>query len=170
LQNAETSDVNGIGNLFKHAAIIESGCFSTACYIFILRVSSADEQVQSMLLKPSGALGSFAAKARLGYLLRLYSRETLNDLLGLAEIRNIFAHGLPASFDSKEVRLLLNQIEIEGRLRKVRALKPVAQPEARTALFRQIMDHLIELLEMRTKAPAVFQEIPYPPHDPKGTN
>jgi hypothetical protein len=55
----------------------------------------------------------------------LYSRETLNDLLGLAEIRNIFAHGLPASFDSKEVRLLLNQIELEGRLRKVRALKPV---------------------------------------------
>nr|WP_312446692.1 hypothetical protein [Brevundimonas naejangsanensis] len=64
----------------------------------------ADEKQNEQAFKPEGPLGTFMAKARLGYLMGLYSDDVRNDLAMIARIRNAFAHiDQPLTFDSEEV-------------------------------------------------------------------
>jgi len=44
------------------------------------------------LFKPTGALGSFAVKIDLGYVLHMYGKDEHAALTGISEIRNLFAH------------------------------------------------------------------------------
>ena len=64
-----------------------------------------DEKVIEQMFGPSSALGTFSAKINLGYLLRLYSKETHRELDCIRKIRNDFAHELHInSFDLDTIK------------------------------------------------------------------
>ena len=51
-----------------------------------------DDKLEGEMFRSSAPLGSFSAKIKLGFMLRLYSRDAYNDLVRLKDIRNDFAH------------------------------------------------------------------------------
>ena len=53
-----------------------------------------DKKQVNPLLKPEGALGSFAARIRVAYCLGLLTRDLFDTLTIVREIRNAFAHQL----------------------------------------------------------------------------
>lgn len=55
-----------------------------------------DNKVKNELMQPSGALGNYAVKVRLAYLLGWVHQDMYEDLLYVAKIRNRFAHTLDA--------------------------------------------------------------------------
>jgi hypothetical protein len=72
-------------------------------------------KVQEMLFKPTGALGGFANKIELGYLLHMYEKSVRSALIGVSEIRNVFAHQLQIdSLDQPVKRLTegLNKLQL----------------------------------------------------------
>lgn len=59
--------------------------------------------VTKLLFKPTGALGGFWIKIELGYILQMYDKELRRTLLGISEIRNLFAHQMVmARFSDKD--------------------------------------------------------------------
>jgi hypothetical protein len=64
----------------------------------------------------NGALGAFATKIKLGFLIRLYGRQVFNELTAIKDIRNQFAHILgksaALSFQSPEIIVLCNKLKI----------------------------------------------------------
>src|SRR5258706_3111824 len=64
-----------------------------------------DSGLAGELLKPSGPLGAFGTKVRISYMLCLFDKDVYADLLGIEEIRNLFAHRLAVkTFDHDAVR------------------------------------------------------------------
>jgi hypothetical protein len=62
------------------------------------------ETIHSKMFHSSAPLGSFSAKIRLAYLLKLVNEHALRDLENLKDIRNLFAHDLSiGSFDIQVV-------------------------------------------------------------------
>ncbi|AKS22863.1 MAG: hypothetical protein C75L2_00020044 [Leptospirillum sp. Group II 'C75'] len=51
-----------------------------------------DKKVHNELFQPSGALGSYAVKVRLAYMLGWFQKDFYEDLLLISKIRNRFAH------------------------------------------------------------------------------
>ena len=77
----------------RGAAVIAAGFLDAKLTAAVRgRLRQDDKDALKRMFKPSGALGGFANKAQLGYLLQLYSKETLADFLLIADIRNRFAH------------------------------------------------------------------------------
>jgi hypothetical protein len=66
-----------------------------------------DEDIWRFFFGIGGALGTFESKARIGYLLGLYSKEGQKDLSYIIKIRNAFAHlPLAKDFNTSPVREL----------------------------------------------------------------
>lgn len=63
-----------------------------------------DKTVKNELFQPSGALGNYAVKVRLAYLLGWIQKDFYNDLLLIAKIRNRFAHSIEVKdFDDQKI-------------------------------------------------------------------
>src|SRR6516165_7584146 len=62
-----------------------------------------DENALTHFFDQNGALGTFSAKTKLGYLMGLYSQEAWKELETVRSIRNDFAHELRISFDMQSV-------------------------------------------------------------------
>lgn len=72
-----------------------------------------DERETNMLLKHSGPLGPFEAKAHLAYLMGLIDAPLRDDLTLVADIRNRFAHQVePLHFNSHAIHALCDKIAI----------------------------------------------------------
>jgi DNA-binding MltR family transcriptional regulator len=70
-----------------------------------------DKKVRNELLQPSGALGSFAVKVRIAYMLGWVGEEFFGDLLLVAKIRNRFAHVITAKdFDDQSISAWLKNM------------------------------------------------------------
>jgi DNA-binding MltR family transcriptional regulator len=73
---------------------------------------------KNLLESGKGALGTFAARAAVSYVLRLIEKPLYNDLLKITQIRNEIAHyHLALGFDAENVKKLC------GELSYVRSLK-----------------------------------------------
>jgi hypothetical protein len=71
-----------------------------------LELRFRQSSVKEVMFKPGGTLGDFFAKINLGYLLYMYERPAHSALLGIAGIRNVFAHQLSISrFDAEDAKL-----------------------------------------------------------------
>jgi hypothetical protein len=94
-----------MGERDRGAAVIAVG-FVDAKLTEVIRASLRDDKdTAKQLLKPTGPLGAFGNKVLLGYMLRLYSKESRSDLIAFGEIRNRFAHTPePIDFTDKYVR------------------------------------------------------------------
>ena len=74
------------------AAILIGTGFVDACLKSLLEAQFLDGSTSENLLQPSGALGSFRARADLCYVLSLVPKSHHKDLVILGEIRNRVAH------------------------------------------------------------------------------
>jgi hypothetical protein len=77
-----------------------------------------DTAVRNELFQPSGALGNFAVKIRLAYVLGLLTREYYEDFINISKIRNGFAHKINVkSFHDQEIENLINKLSMVRILR-----------------------------------------------------
>jgi hypothetical protein len=81
-----------MGERDRGAAIIAAGFLDSKLTEAIRACLRADKDTAQRLFKPTGPMGAFGNKALLGYMLKLYRKETLEDFLAIGEIRNRFAH------------------------------------------------------------------------------
>jgi hypothetical protein len=101
----------------RGAAVVAGG-FLEAKLTEVLRVSLRDDaDTARQLLKPTGPLGSFGNKVLLGYMLRLYRKESRNDMILIGEIRNRFAHRPePLTFGDAFVLERCQKLTLYGRV------------------------------------------------------
>lgn len=72
-----------------------------------------DKKVADEMFSPSGALGAFGQKIRLGYMLGLYESDLRDDLTQLSKIRNAFAHRVDiTSFEESPVKDRMDAMRI----------------------------------------------------------
>jgi DNA-binding MltR family transcriptional regulator len=72
-----------------------------------------DQSVHNELFQPSGALGNYAVKVKLAYLLGWIGKEVYDDLTLLARIRNRFAHALEAKdFSDERINAWLGNMHV----------------------------------------------------------
>lgn len=74
-----------------------------------------DGQMTKLLFRTNGALGSFATKIDLGFLVGIYGAEARRDLVTIKDIRNKFAHRFTiSSFDTPPIKdLCMNLALVE---------------------------------------------------------
>jgi hypothetical protein len=69
-----------------------------------------DQGILDDVFRPSGPMGTFSTKIKMGFLMGLYSPETRRELDTIREIRNEFAHKIARSFDIQHIRDLANNL------------------------------------------------------------
>ncbi|MEQ8357124.1 MAG: MltR family transcriptional regulator [Kiloniellaceae bacterium] len=76
-----------------------------------------DAAVHNELFQPSGAIGNYAVKVRLAYMLGWIGKDVYDDLLLVARIRNRFAHVLEATdFTDQKVAAWLGNMKVHKLL------------------------------------------------------
>ena len=76
-----------------------------------------DKAVHNELFQPSGALGNYAVKVRLAYMLGWFERDIYEDLLIVARIRNRLAHVIEAKdFTDKRISAWLKNMKVHQLL------------------------------------------------------
>jgi hypothetical protein len=119
-----------------------------------------DKDTIKKLFKPSGALGSLGVKADIGFLLRLYSKKTRDDLHHIAGIRNLFAHwSKTIDFGSRDIRIACEQLTITDRIfathfNHERKPQPFTRETARNEFLVNI-GHAVTMLNWIATQPAV---------------
>jgi hypothetical protein len=81
-----------MGERDRAAAIIAAGFLDGKLTEAIKACLRADEDTANRLFRPTGPLGAFGNKALIGYMLKLYRKETREDFRLIGEIRNCFGH------------------------------------------------------------------------------
>jgi hypothetical protein len=101
----------------RGAAVVGGGFLEAKLTELIQVVLRDDEDTARQLFKPTGPLGGFGNKVLVGYMLRLYRKETRNDLILIGEIRNRFAHRPePTTFATDFVRERCEKLTIFERV------------------------------------------------------
>ena len=72
----------------RGAAVVAGGFLEGKLTEVIHRCLRDDKDTARQLLKPTGPLGAFGNKVLLGYMLRLYRKESRVDMTLISEIRN----------------------------------------------------------------------------------
>jgi hypothetical protein len=68
-------------------------------------VEKGHTNMNDFLFRPGGPLGFLTPKIHLAYQLYMFEKPVRNTLCGIADIRNLFAHNLNMSFESKTDRM-----------------------------------------------------------------
>jgi hypothetical protein len=101
----------------RGAAVVAGGFLEAKLTDAIKTCLRDDPDTARQLLKATGPLGAFGNKALLGYMLRLYRKETRNDLILIGEIRNRFAHTPePITFASGYIRERCEKLTLYDRV------------------------------------------------------
>jgi hypothetical protein len=104
----------------RGAALIAAGFLEQKLTEAIRACLRDDKDTARQLLKPTGPLGALGNKALLGYMLRLYRKETRDDLVVIAEIRNRFAHvPEPLTFVDTYIRERCEKLTLYNRLHSI---------------------------------------------------
>jgi hypothetical protein len=70
-----------------------------------------DKTVNNDLFQPSGALGNYAVKIRLAYMLGWFGKDFFDDLILIGKIRNRFAHSIEAKdFSDQQISTWLRSM------------------------------------------------------------
>lgn len=83
--------------------VLAAGAFFESKLGECIRHYLVADEVSDGLLAPNGAIGPLGARIDVAYCLRIIEKEQHRALKKMAKIRNVFAHDLFASFDSKSV-------------------------------------------------------------------
>ena len=112
-----------------------------------------DKDTAHKLTKPSGPCGALGTKAELGYLLKLYSKESRDDLVHISFIRNSFAHWTKTiDFGSRDIRLKCEELTLFERIWSqtgfydgMKKPKPFSRENAR-AMFLETIGIAVNML------------------------
>lgn len=77
-----------------------------------------DKDTRRKLFRENGPLGGLGNKIDLGYLLYMYDEQTHAALIGISQIRNLFAHHLDMTFEAVDKGMVKAQDKLtlhEGR-------------------------------------------------------
>tara|TARA_R110002110_G_scaffold376446_1_gene586314 strand:- start:65290 stop:65823 length:534 start_codon:yes stop_codon:yes gene_type:complete len=126
-----------------------------------------DENYFRQLFKPTGPLGAMSNKAKLAYLMGLITKEGLEDVLLVADIRNRFAHwAKPLSFRNKDIRDKVESITLMRRFfdvaRPVSNLDQWAAPLSESKAKQKFVMFIIffaQLIESKTIRPSMRKPI-----------
>lgn len=89
----------------RAAAIVGGSIVELALQSALEAQLHRDEELTNSLFRPSGALGAFAAKISLGFLVGIYGQDGRKELTIIKNIRNAFAHRLDIDgFDDVAIR------------------------------------------------------------------
>ena len=153
-----------LGERDRGAAVVAAGFLESKLTEVIEASLRDDREMATRLLKPSGPLGGFQNKVFLGYMLKLYRKETCDDLVLIAEIRNRFAHRPePLTFDSAFIRERCEKLTLYQRVWSVLPkldlpARPYSQAAARRmyletiSLAANFFHHQARHPEFRTRA------------------
>jgi DNA-binding MltR family transcriptional regulator len=98
------------------AAIIAGTIVEARLRQALEKVMVRDAEIEREMFHPSGPIGDFAAKIRLAFLLGLISKEGLQNLNLIKDVRNRFAHWVEVeSFKSSNVKSLTDRFSILER-------------------------------------------------------
>ena len=101
----------------RGAAVIAAGFLDAKLSEAIKACLRDDKDTSNKLLKATGPLGPFGSRIELAYLLRLFRKETRDDLLLISKIRNEFAHKhKPMNFGSREILKMCEDLGIIKRV------------------------------------------------------
>ena len=100
-----------------------------------------DQKVKDELLRPSGALGNYAVKVQLAYLLGWFGEDIFKDLLTISKIRNRFAHNIEVKdFSDQQIAAWLENLRgsklLPGMIES--AKKEAAEEEAADKIPRDV--------------------------------
>jgi hypothetical protein len=95
------------------AVIVISASWLDGCLGTRLQGHLRDSTVSERILNPiGGAAGNFAARADLCYALRLIEKPMYQDLILVAQVRNVVAHNhLLVTFEMPEIKKLIQQLK-----------------------------------------------------------
>jgi mannitol repressor len=101
-----------------------------------------DKVIHNELFQPSGALGNYAVKVRLTYVLGSFEKDFYDDLLTLAKIRNRFAHRIEANdFSDQRINAWLRNLQgtksLPGLIDQLRARAKEEELNPTAALHRK---------------------------------
>ena len=65
----------------------------------------ADKDMTRKIFAPSGTLGDTARKVDIAYMLNILEKDVHKTLSGIVELRNLFAHQLNMTLDSKDKKM-----------------------------------------------------------------
>lgn len=72
-----------------------------------------DKAIHNELFQPTGALGNYAVKLRLAYMLGWFGKDIYNDLKIVGQIRNRFAHDINATdFSDQKISAWLKNMKV----------------------------------------------------------
>ena len=72
------------------------------------------------MFNPSGPLGPFGTKIRLGYMLRIISPQAYKDLIIVNKIRNKFAHDLSVTtFEDQQIAAWIQNMNMFGTVKRM---------------------------------------------------
>lgn len=78
----------------RSSAIVAAALLENRLQYAIITRMAQDETIINQLFHSSGPLGSFSAKIKLGYLIKMYSQQACAEMTCIKDIRNDFAHKL----------------------------------------------------------------------------
>jgi len=100
----------------RSAAIVGGALIEQCLEEALIAYLHHDKNITKELFRPSGAIGAFETKIRLGKLVGLYSDAAYRDLMILKKIRNRFAHEMDASrFEQPPFRDWANNLTFVDR-------------------------------------------------------
>ena len=109
------AEIHGISD--RASAIVATSYLDTKLTSAIKGQLVEDRDTLNKMFKPNGPLGPLGVKADIGFLLRIYSKETRNEIMTLAGIRNLFAHWEePTTFGNRDIRLKCEVLTLPERV------------------------------------------------------
>lgn len=106
-----------------------------------------DKTVHNELFQPSGAIGNYAVKVRLAYMLGWIEKDIYSDLLTVAKIRNRFAHVVEAKdFSDQKISAWLRNMkayQLLPELKKQGEARAASEPSNVNRIFVNVVDDAI---------------------------
>ncbi len=164
MQIAGAHDVPVTDEIFKAtdrgAAILATSWLDDYLIAAIKSKLLDDKDTIKKLFKPSGALGGLSVKTDVGFVLKLYGKETRDDLHHIAGVRNLFAHwSKTIDFGSRDIRTAFEKLTITDRIFAAHeGHEPKARPFTRETArdeFLVNVGHAVTMLNWIATQPAV---------------
>jgi hypothetical protein len=100
----------------RGAALTMVSAFGITLTEAIKSAVAQDDKLHAVMFRDGGALGTLGTKIKLGFLIRVYTKETMSDFERISRIRNLFAHDIGAhDFSNQRIRNLTEAVSLMRR-------------------------------------------------------
>ena len=112
-----SEDTQKVYNILNHesdlACVLIGASYLAELLASILKVSFIETSVSEKILDPQrGAVGGLATRADMAYCLALINKSAYQDIIKLADIRNLFAHKhIALDFGDASIRKACNELQ-----------------------------------------------------------